>query len=81
MLFFADSGERAVTQGLLMGSVAAVVVGLLLLIRFLDQPLNAGVGGVRPVAMERTMRVIDEALAATSIRVEIPCDAEGSPVS
>jgi hypothetical protein len=77
MLFFADSGERGVTQALLMGSVASVVVGLLLLIRFLDQPFNDGVGGVRPVAMERTMRVIDEALAATAIRVEVPCDERG----
>jgi hypothetical protein len=81
MLFFADSGERAVTQALLMGSVASVVVGLLLLIRFLDHPFNEGVGGVRPVAMERTLRVIDEALAATAIRVQVPCDAEGTPVS
>ena len=61
MLFFADSGERAVTQALLMGAVACVVVALLLLIRFLDSPFNEGVGGVRPVAMERTLDVIDEA--------------------
>jgi Protein of unknown function (DUF4239) len=81
MLFFADSGERAVTQALLMGSVAAVVVGLLLLIRFLDQPFTEGVGGVRPVAMERTLRIIDEAVDAAGIRVQIPCDAEGRPVS
>jgi succinate dehydrogenase/fumarate reductase cytochrome b subunit len=81
MLFFADSGERAVTQALLMGSVASVVVGLLLLIRFLDHPFNDGVGGVRPAAMERTLVMIDEALAATGIRVQIPCDTDGSPVT
>jgi hypothetical protein len=79
MLFFADSGERAVTQALLMGSVVSVMAGLLLLINFLDSPFNEGVGGVRPVAMERTLRIIDEALAATAVRVEPPCDTVGNP--
>jgi Protein of unknown function (DUF4239) len=77
MLFFADSGERAVTQALLMGSVASAVVGLLLLIRFLDHPFHEDVGGVRPVAMERTLRLMDDALATAGIRVEPPCDERG----
>jgi len=79
MLFFADSGERAVTQALLMGAVAAAIVSLLLLIRFLDNPFNEGVGGVRPVAMERSLRIIDQALAAAEREVEPPCDLEGQP--
>ncbi len=79
MLFFADSAERAVTQALLMGAVASVVVALLLLIRFLDHPLTEGVGGVRPVAMERTLGVIDQALAAVGKEVELPCDDAGNP--
>jgi succinate dehydrogenase/fumarate reductase cytochrome b subunit len=79
MLFFADSGERAVTQALLMGSVATVIVALLLLIHFLDSPFNEGVGGVRPLAMERALDVIDEALAAAGREIEPPCDAEGRP--
>ena len=33
MLFFADSGEGAFTQGVLMGSVTSVVVAMLLLVR------------------------------------------------
>jgi hypothetical protein len=77
MLFFADSGERAVTQGLLMGTVATAITSLLLLIAFLDQPFTDGVGGVRPVEMERALGVIDEALAATRLEVSPPCDAEG----
>ena len=81
MLFFADSGERAVTQALLMGAVASVVVVLLLLIQFLDSPFNEGVGGVRPVAMERSLRIIDEALAAAGITVQPPCDERGSASS
>ena len=69
MLFFADPGEGAVAQAVLMGSVATVVVSMLLLIAFLDSPFHKGVGGVRPVAMERTLRIIDEALQAVGERV------------
>jgi hypothetical protein len=79
MLFFADSGERAVTQALLMVSVAVSITSLLLLIRFLDNPFKEGVGGVRPVAMERTLGMVDEALAAAGKQVEPPCDGEGRP--
>ena len=75
MLFFADRGEGAVTQAVLMGSVAAVMVTMLLLIGFLDQPFHTGVGGVRPVAMERTLDIIDQSLHAAGERVAPPCDA------
>ena len=78
MLFFADSGERAVTQGMLMGAVTVVITTMLLLLNVLDKPFQTGVGGLRPVAMERTLRIIDEAIAAADIEVRIPCDAEGN---
>jgi hypothetical protein len=81
MLFFADRSEAAITQAVLMGSVATVIVAMLLLIRFLDSPFHEGVGGVRPVAMERTLRIVDEALQAVDERVELPCDARGNPTS
>jgi hypothetical protein len=81
MLFFADSGERAITQAVLMGSVALVICAMLLLIRFLDHPFREGLGGVRPVAMERTLDIIDQALRATNQRVPLPCDATGNPAS
>ena len=79
MLFFADRGERARTQALLMGSVAAVITTMLLLLGFLDSPFHDDVGGLRPVAMERSLRAIDEALADIGVEVRIPCDAEGRP--
>jgi hypothetical protein len=79
MLFFADRGERAITQAVLMGSVVAVIVAMLLLVRFLDSPFHEGVGGVRPVAMERTLRIVDEALEAVGEPVAPPCDARGRP--
>ena len=46
MLFFADSGEGAATQALMMGSVIAVIAATLLLIRFLDDPFRDGIGGL-----------------------------------
>jgi hypothetical protein len=80
MLFFADSGERAVTQGLLMGAVTSVIVTMLLLLSFLDSPFHSGVGGLRPVAMERTIRVIDSILPSVAPDTVAPCDAEGRPL-
>jgi hypothetical protein len=80
MLFFADRGERAITQALLMGSVTAVIVVMLLLLRSLDSPFHSGVGGLRPVAMERTLRIVDSALRATGTEAAVPCDAEGTRV-
>jgi hypothetical protein len=81
MLFFADRSEGALTQAVLMGSVATVIVAMLLLIRFLDSPFHEGVGGVRPVAMERTLDIVDQALSAANRRVPPPCDARGNPAS
>jgi hypothetical protein len=78
MLFFADSGESAITQGVLMGSVASVITILLLLLSALDKPFQTGIGGIRPVAMERTLRIVDQAIAATGTAVDIRCDDEGN---
>ena len=44
ILFFADSAEGVVTQGLLMGSVTVVITLLLLLLAFFDHPAR-GPGG------------------------------------
>jgi hypothetical protein len=79
MLFFADSGERAVTQGLLMGSVVAVMVALLLLIGILDTPYRPGLGELRPDAMQQTLMLIDQARDALGQDDPLPCDAQGRP--
>ncbi len=78
MLFFADSGEGALTQAMMMGTVAAVVTSLLLLIAFLDHPFHDGVGGLRPVAMERTLRIIDDEIVVAGVGVDPPCTADGN---
>jgi hypothetical protein len=77
VLFFADRGEGAVTQSMLMGSVVFIMVVLLLLLQFLDNPYRPGVGSLRPVAMERTLRIMDEAIESTDIDVTLPCDESG----
>ena len=77
---FADSGERALVQALYMGGTVATIVAMLLLLRFLDDPVHDGVGGLQPAAMERAMVLMDEALAALDSEITIPCDAEGRPL-
>jgi hypothetical protein len=79
MLFFADSGERAFVQATMMGGVAIVITSTLLLLWFLDHPYHSGIGSLRPVAMERAVRILDEEAAALSERVTIPCDERGTP--
>jgi hypothetical protein len=81
MLFFADSGERAVVQGVLIGSVVAVIAAMMFVLRNLDEPFHNGVGGLQPVAMERTLRMADEALNAIGAQLQPLCDARGVPVS
>jgi hypothetical protein len=77
MLFFADSGERARAQAMLMGSVTAVIAAMLLLIQFLDDPYRDGLGGLDPVAMERTLTILEEERELTSETGVLPCDASG----
>jgi hypothetical protein len=79
MLFFADSAERAVVQATMMGGVAIVISSTLLLLVFLDSPYRAGIGGLRPVAMERGIRVLDQESAVVGRKITIPCDERGTP--
>ena len=78
MLFFADSGERRTVQALLMGTVMAVVVSMLLLLQFLNNPFHSSAGGLRPEAMERTLVIIDQELRAVQLQVQLPCDVRGN---
>jgi Protein of unknown function (DUF4239) len=78
MLFFADSAERAIVQATMMGGVAIVITSTLLLLWFLDNPFHSGVGSLRPVAMERTARILDEEARAFGGKLIVPCDMRGS---
>ena len=80
MLFFADSAERAVVQGLMAGSVIAVISATLLLIQFLDNPFRDGFGGLQPVAMERTQDILDAQRRLVRDTGALPCDGQGRPL-
>jgi hypothetical protein len=80
MLFFADSDEHAVVQGMIVGSVIAVITATLLLIKFLDEPFRDGFGGLRPVAMERTQNILDAQRRIVGDTGALPCDARGRPL-
>ncbi len=76
-LLFADSAEGAVPQGVLMGAIATTVVTLMLILYSLDHPFVEGVGGLEPVAMERNLSMMQDALAELSVDVPIPCNERG----
>ena len=80
MLFFADRAERAVSQAMLIGSATAVVTVILLAIHALDNPYRPGVGSLRPVAMERSLTILDQARDTLNDSAPLPCDAEGEPL-
>ena len=81
MLFFADSGERSGSQAMLMGSATTVIVLTLLAINALGHPYRDGLGRIQPVAMERSLRVLDTARAVLNQTTPPPCDARGVPAS
>jgi hypothetical protein len=63
----------------MMGGLAIVITSTLLLLWFLDNPYNAGVGSLQPVAMERAIRILDQETAVVGGKLTIPCDARGTP--
>ena len=78
MLFFSDSAERAIVQATMMGGVAVVITSTLLLLWFLDNPYQPGVGGLRPTAMQRTLGLLTiETGIAGGPFAPIPCDRSG----
>ena len=79
MLFFADPAEMKRSQAMLVGSATTIVVVTLLAIYALDNPYRPGLGSIRPVAMERSLVILDEARAAVDTTVEPPCDERGMP--
>jgi hypothetical protein len=81
MLFFADSAERAVVQATMMGGVAVVISSTLLLLWFLDNPYHGGTGGLKPIAMERGIRILDQEAKVVGGTLTIPCDRRGKPLA
>jgi hypothetical protein len=78
MLFFADSAERARSQAMLVGSSATVVALTLMAIAALDSPYRPGLGQIEPVAMQRSLRILDRARADLGQQAPLPCDTRGT---
>jgi hypothetical protein len=76
-LLFADPSEHAVVQGAMAGGIAVVLTSTLLLLWFLDNPYHEGISGLKPVAMERTLELMDTAAKAAGVTFAIPCDEKG----
>ena len=79
MLFFADPAEMKRSQAMLVGSATTIVVVTLLAIFALDNPYRPGLGNIQPVAMERSLAILDQARADLGITGDIPCDEQGNP--
>jgi hypothetical protein len=77
MLFFADSAEGPGAQAMLMGSATTVIVLTLLAINALDNPHSGPLGRIEPVAMERSLRILDRERAVVKDTGSLPCDARG----
>jgi hypothetical protein len=77
MLFFADSAEGPGAQAMLMGSATTVIVLTLLAINALDNPHSGPLGRIKPVAMERSLRILDTERAVVKDTGLLPCDARG----
>ena len=65
------------SQAMLVGSATAVVSVTLLAIFALDNPYRPGLGSVKPVAMERSLRLLDEVRVALGETAQPPCDENG----
>jgi hypothetical protein len=79
MLFFADPGEGAITQSMLMGCATVIITVLILLLMFFDNPHGTGLGTLQPTAMQRSLRLIDAAIDVAGLQITPPCDQKGRP--
>ena len=77
ILFYADSAERARSQAMLIGSATTIIAVTLLAVHALDNPYRPGVGTIEPLAMERTLRILDEARTTLGDTAPLPCDETG----
>jgi len=80
ILFFADSGEGPFVQAMLMGSVMSGLTMMMLLLYALDNPFHTGIGGLKPVAMERALQIIDQELDVANVKISAPCDLVGNHI-
>lgn len=80
VFLFADRGEGALVQSVLVGAVTAMLVSGLLLVDFLDYPYRPGAGSLEPTAMELTLEQMDELTTTLDLAIPELCDATGAPI-
>ena len=80
MLFFADRSEHAVVQAVLIGSVVAVMVMTLLVIRQLDSPFHSGSRRAAAGGDDAHARILEQEARVAGGRVPLLCDAAGRPL-
>jgi hypothetical protein len=79
VFLFADRGEGAIVQSVLIGTVTAMLVSGLLLILFLDQPYQRGAGSLKSTAMEQSLVHMDELTRTLQLDLPDVCDEQGNP--
>jgi hypothetical protein len=77
---FVDRSEGRLAQATIAGTLVAMLVTSLLVIRFLDHPYSNGVGGLKPTDMTRVLQQIDVGAKVLGVHVSPPCDAAGQPL-
>jgi uncharacterized membrane protein len=80
VFLFADRGEGAVVQAIMIGTVTVMIVSGLLVINFLDYPYSRGSGGLRPTAMEQSQQEMVETTRVLGLDLPELCDETGQPI-
>ena len=57
-----------------------MVVASLLVLSSLNRPYDADLGGIRPIAMQRSLDIIGSARDALDLDDSLPCDEAGRPL-
>ena len=78
MLFFADSGERRGGAGDPDRRRVAVIVASMFVIRYLGLAVPRGLGGLQPIAMERTIRTVEQNECCRAHRRAVRRQRQGS---
>ena len=68
-------------QAAVVGSVAAMVASVLLLVWFLDHPFAEESGGITPSEMEHTLETIADEEEGQAVEVTPPCTLAGEPLA
>jgi len=76
---YADPGEKAWVQAMMVTSITVIVVLGLLSVRFLDSPYENRSGSIKPTEMSRTLRLMDDAQRIAATPTPAPCDSTGRP--